>query len=816
MGSSGNLPAAVDVYIKLPQGHTGHVPLQTIPNQTDSGLWVNIGTLGSVAWSHQSPTGTWAEGVWYNDLPTIGVNPGDHGYLDIKVPETIVDSQGPAPGHTFGLTDAAIIAPGTRKTNRAQAAEPELGIHCPVRRLTFDAEDVTVSYNRKGPEIDVFRAKVVKNPDAQLIAMQTGEVDVLTDLIRPGDIEKLDSEGYTITSAPGFHMGHIGINRRPNRDYLTPPYKSNPAAAPFLNDVNFRHALFHLYNQEEIVASIYGYIVTPVQSLVPPAQGGWVNPDVPQHPYNPGDKTGTTVYNPATGENEDACSILRYGGYVYDAGIDNWKRVSDGTPVPSMELWTPTYEVAPTSAEHGARFVQTCHDYGLTSIVHQPREFSPYMDDVEIGDFDLYMVFWSLGRFPDHLEAMCHSDHDVAEVPGDYNFPGCDDPTLDTAVRTIITSLDHAEKLAAAYLAQEILYDETYPNAAFTYMQLYSRIYFNAFNPDLRGIVNSPGYGSANGWTYSNIRWAPGTERLTSEGKTLVIWCWGEEPELLNPCSADTVYAWDIIDKTLDGMIAVNPYTHEDIPWMAESWEVTEWDVGGGHTWMNLTFHLREDIFWQDGTPYTASDAEFSLEFLRDNQIPRYMGMWMWLNDVEVLDDYTFRAIMTTTSQFLLYDVAGEAALLAPQVWGPLDGQPLNDIMTYDPSTDTSSAGMGPWFGAGQGYPSTHLFGTGPFVFEHYNPTLQSGDLHQFVGYFKSTEEIADQKTEMFHEIGDVNRDGYIDVFDLALLGVSYGCFSWMPCYNTDADLNQDGVIDGRDLALITWHWGEQKEYPVP
>jgi len=37
-----------------------------------------------------------------------------------------------------------------------------------------------------------------------------------------------------------------------------------------------------------------------------------------------------------------------------------------------------------------------------------------------------------------------------------------------------------------------------------------------------------------------------------------------------------------------------------------------------------------------------------------------------------------------------------------------------------------------------------------------------------------------------------------------------------MPGYNPDADLNSDGVCDGRDLAQITWHWGEQKEYPVP
>lgn len=712
----------------------------------------------------------------------------------------------------------------------------EYNIHNPVGGVG-DTE-IQPTYGRAGPMIDKQRRKVIKSPDAQLIAMQNEEGHVLTDLIRPGDIEKLDSDGFTITSAPGFHMGHIGYNIRPDQSYKN---ITNPDAAYVLSDVNFRHALFHTYNQEEIVSSIYGYTVTPVQSLVPPAQGGWVNPEVPLHPYAPGDKTGTTIYNPVTHENEDAASILRYGGYIYDAGVDNWVTPydidGDGTPgtdggapatitdiddvVPPMVMWTPTYEVAPTSAEHGARFAADLHANGITSITHFPREFSPYTSDVfDKGDFDIYMVFWSLGRFPDHLYTMTHSDHDVVKVPGDYNAPGCNDPELDDAVYTIISSLDPAEKLAAAYKAQNILYNESYPNAAFSYMQLYSRIYFNAFHPDLRGIVNSPGYGSDNMWTHLNKHWAKGKERLTPEGKTIITWITGEEPELLNPLSADTVYAWDIIGETLDGLIAVNPYTHEDIPWLALDWDLTEWPnqgPGNDETWMNVTFTLDPHATWQDGNPYIAEDAKFNWLFLRDNKIPRYKGMWQFLQDVDVLDDYTVRATLNTTSQFLLYDLAGTAALLPPPVWSWLDGKPLNVLMEYDPSTNTTKPnGAGDWFGAGQGFPGTQLYGTGANVFELYDPVAMYSDFNRFYGYFKITEDLQNQKVEMFHDIGDINRDGYIDVWDLALLGAAYGQFSWMPGYNPDADLNSDGVIDGRDLALLTWHWGEQRSYPVP
>ena len=75
----------------------------------------------------------------------------------------------------------------------------------------YDPGEIDIEYARAGPEIDLFRAKVIKTPDAGLIAMQTEEGVVLTDIRRTGDIEKLDSDGFTITSAAGFHMGHIEL-----------------------------------------------------------------------------------------------------------------------------------------------------------------------------------------------------------------------------------------------------------------------------------------------------------------------------------------------------------------------------------------------------------------------------------------------------------------------------------------------------------------------------------------------------------------------------------------------------------------------------
>lgn len=715
--------------------------------------------------------------------------------------------------------------------------------------LVFSMVAVTSGYfndyeGRRGPKIDKVRFKVIKSPDATLIAMQTCVVDIAPDLIRTGDVEKMDRDGFTITSSPGFHMGHIGFNIRPDQSYKEAP-GTNPTIGPVMSDVDFRHALLHCYNQEEIVASIYKYIVTPVRSLVPPALGGWVNPEIPSHPYNPGDPEGTTVWNPTTNENDDACSILRYGGYTYSGGEWTTPFDLDGDTVlndviPSISLWSPTYEVAPTSAEHGARFVADCNAVGVP-IVHSPREFSPYLEDVfGAGDFDMYMVFWGLGRFPDHLYDMCHSSQDCAVYPWRYNGPGIIDPDMDAAVETLKFSLDHAEKLAAAYDAQSMLYDPDYEDVAFAYLQLYSRILFNAFKPGMKGIVNSPGYGSDNLWTFVNMHWIEGhpNERIEDfdpgpgeDLKSVIIYCLGEEPERMNPCYAHTVYAWEIMGTaTAESLIDINPYTLADMPGLADAWLIEDF---AGYTpttssdpgiyiedGMVFTYWLNDTVMWQDGLPYTAEDARFNWLFMRDNEIPRYFASWEHIASVDVVtpgQGGVVKVYMDITSQFLIYDVAGIAAVLPPPVWARWDGEPQADILGYNPSVNTTKpATAGPWFGDSvQGHPATQLYGTGPFVFEFYDQTGMWGEVHQFIDYWKYTDEIQAQKTEMFHQIGDVDSDGEIGIFDLSRQGVAFGAIDGLdPEYDPDADLNSDGIIDMRDIALTCYFYGDLREYP--
>lgn len=678
---------------------------------------------------------------------------------------------------------------------------------------------------QRGPDTDVLRGTVIKSPDAQLLAMQTELADVSVDQIRTSDIDKLVGDGFTMTDDPGFHMGYMAYNIRSDQSYRRDdlPHDFWPLA-----DVNFRHALVHGYDQLSIMPSIYGYTVTPVRSLVPPSQSYWYNPDAPEHPFNLGDPYDPDIL---TNNPHSSVGILLQAGYTFVPGAagtadDYWKD-PNGDALPKMLIWTPLESVAPTSWSHGQEFVKDLATIGLRAtsangqhgMDAEGADFNWYLEQVfDYSNFDGYMVFWGLGRVPDQAFVLCHSDFDTIIVPGAYNAPGINDPTVDDLLEIMMFTLppppgQFDARRKACFDFQDWIYtvNASTTNSALAYMLMYSRTYFNAFDQDLTGIIKSPGYGSDNSWTWLNIHWLPGKEQYDPGTTTTVIeYIVGEDPDSFNPCYASTVYEWFYIGATMDGLMAVNPYNHADMPWLATDWELVE--TGNPAAPMDITYTLNETVEWQDGWEYNASCAEFNLNFIKDWQVPRYAGMWKYLDSVTVHNATCFTVSATETNWVLLYDFAGDAALLPPQIWDRTWAN-QQEVLDYDP---TEAYNVAPGYTAGDNPTPTNLFGTGPWIFQFYDATNAYGDLYanRAGTYFKSTEEVVNQLKEMFHGVGDVDRDGDIDIFDQYAISSIYGYFWYEPQYNPNADINSDKVIDIRDIVWTGAYLGWKGEYP--
>jgi hypothetical protein len=447
-------------------------------------------------------------------------------------------------------------------------------------------------------------------------------------------------------------------------------------------------------------------------------------------------------------------------------------------------------------------------------------DFNEYLELVyDHADFDAYMVFYSLGRVPDQLYSLLHSSQDCYVHGGRRNTPGVWDTTIDALTETVKFSLDTNTIETAAKQIQTMLYahtdDTVHTNAknyTLAYMTLYSRSYFNAFAEYAGGIVESPGYGSDNRWTSLNIRWKAGYERI-EDGKTVIIYVNGDEPASLNPCGATTEYEWNILGSALDHLIAVSPYNHRDVPWMATDWTITE-TTGG----MEIAFTLRDDIYWQDGYPFTAYDVEFGLEFLRDYAVPSYAETWETLVDVLVTDATHLTIPAEQPGLGLFYDYSGLGAMLPMQIW---DRTWPNEqaVLDYDPTAHAYGMDMAPGYAPGPWAAEvpTNLVGTGPWVFRFYDAENLYDDLWRNEHYFLTTEAIHDLLVELFWEVGDYNRDGIIDIRDLTWVSFAWGTIHGIdPDYDPDADFNRDGIVDMKDISNCAYRLGWRREYGDP
>ena len=126
------------------------------------------------------------------------------------------------------------------------------------------------------------------------------------------------------------------------------------------------------------------------------------------------------------------------------------------------------------------------------------------------------------------------------------------------------------------------------------------------------------------------------------------------EPLTFNLAISNDASSSGVLGYLFEGLTETSWLTDQVEPSLAESWEHTE----DGLTW---TFHLRRDVTWHDGEPFTAHDVEFTFNrIIYNHDIPassrptfhfRFLnekaGEWEeTLMTVRALDDYTVECVL--------------------------------------------------------------------------------------------------------------------------------------------------------------------------
>ncbi len=125
--------------------------------------------------------------------------------------------------------------------------------------------------------------------------------------------------------------------------------------------------------------------------------------------------------------------------------------------------------------------------------------------------------------------------------------------------------------------------------------------------------------------------------------------------------------------------------------------ETGDWKVSADGR-MEVTWKLRPDATWHDGTPLSAGDLVFALELIKDREVPAVRGNWVNLaGDATALDDHTF--VMTWTQPYILANSLGVSDLppLPNHLIGDLYRQGDTQALTNSPYWTREFVGLGPY-----------------------------------------------------------------------------------------------------------------------
>ena len=181
------------------------------------------------------------------------------------------------------------------------------------------------------------------------------------------------------------------------------------------------------------------------------------------------------------------------------------------------------------------------------------------------------------------------------------------------------------------------------------------------------------------------------------------------EPLTLNLAISTDASSSGVLGYLFEGLTETSWLTDRVEPALAESWERSD----DGMTW---TFHLRRDVTWHDGEPFTAHDVDFTFNrIIYNDEIPassRSAFDFRFLDDdgewqegqmtVVALDDHTVEFSLPVPFAPFLRSLGTSIYpehILAPHVD---DG---TFVDTWDIETDPAQ-----------------IIGTGPFTIESYEP----------------------------------------------------------------------------------------------
>jgi hypothetical protein len=432
--------------------------------------------------------------------------------------------------------------------------------------------------------------------------------------------------------------------------------------------VDFRRALAHLIDKDQIVNEILGGLGERIDVPIPGALKGWWNTNVTCPPCN----------YPYPPDPYQAAALLNDSGFVegltpnpyYDPTVP-WSAEYVRT-YPLDHPQKPGEDLDPISfyarSDHPERLAAGTDLRDMMQKAGIPVQWvqgpsSVIYPIILKKDYHIYTGGWSCSRFPArYMYPMFHSTfwcaHNIVTGMNASGLPNY--PDLDEVLAKAYYAPSFEEALFYCKKAQSLLVAEYCIS-----VWLWSPRSWYAYR-NLLGVANMDGVGINNKYTYLNAY------RADDPGAPIRV-------AIPNPIALNVLYSnwrsdWQVLNAMYTHLMNVPPYDLSiDQPWVAQDWEVGTWTEPIGTSPeenTNVTFWIRKDVgivapatgnFMRN---YTAHDVAFTIWYHY-----AFNDAWNWhtVSDVHhtrIVDEYTIEVYFDQHSYWLLYGVGTEMPLL--------------------------------------------------------------------------------------------------------------------------------------------------------
>jgi len=156
-------------------------------------------------------------------------------------------------------------------------------------------------------------------------------------------------------------------------------------------------------------------------------------------------------------------------------------------------------------------------------------------------------------------------------------------------------------------------------------------------------------------------------------------------PDFFNPYYDDNHNAdYGAQGFLYETLYIVNLYNGQEIPWLASSYEY-------GDGLKSITFHLRSNVKWNDGQPFTSADVVFTFQLMQQHPALDQNGVLQYFSKVSAPDANTVTFTLPAPDSTALFHLGGGVYIVPQHIWSTISGDPAKF------ANDNKPVGTGPY-----------------------------------------------------------------------------------------------------------------------